>query len=615
MQQVVDISLADFVSAALRAGYSSSPKQIGFERWVSFSAARRSSSRHDSPSRAKAGSPTGGPGMSGQGGDSDHYDPRSEVRSPFQTGIQGRRLEPVQGHKHVQGKESRGREKIPRSGSASMTNSNRERKVRIRVPRNSPPVPQSITGSSSSPPVTLDRFLGPYSEGTVSPRHSDRSTTHFINGTDGQTSRFLFGSGFQAPRSFTDFTGMGVVGVGVGTGSRSHCAVPRVSIDSTVPPPPAAFAPYSHPSFEDYSANSTAPSTFSPLEATPAESAATSASCFLPTQQDLPPVPLYPAQSPLPNTVKGFSSVYTLPLPPGSFIAEGKVNTSSGFVTSQPFGLDIDQRKAIGDNLESRGVVDTFSDAVQYRNGSLRSALGYYRRMMGFSLTEVFVDFEGLLSANKRTDSTDPSAGDGSIDVGLDDSEDSGLGRIVTTLLCNAAARMLVISPSDSDTVGSSQISLHRAVDNTYLELLRECFNSLDIDRDGFLSLSDFTEEVETLQEGCRAGQGEDEVGSEEKCEGQRETPPTSEVSPSWSPAIDTSSSDTVLNKVQAVLFATELSCARNQNNLAILTINFLPLLLFYCRMASQRLSTDSYCESVPHSDATRPCPIKYCAF
>jgi hypothetical protein len=505
---------------------------------VSFSAARRSSDHHDGITRADTDSPTGGLGISGHGGDSDRHDLRSEVRSLFQTDVQGRRLDPGQGqgHKQAQGRESRGREKTPRSGSASMSSSsNRERKVRMRIPRNSPPIPLSA-GASSSSPITLDRILIASTEGIVSPRYSDRSTTHFINGSDGQTSRFLFGSSFQAPRSFADFTGMGVVGVGVGTAAtRGNCTLPRGSVDSAVTHSSAAFAPCNHPSFEDCSASSTAPATFAPLEAETMANPGTS--CFCPTQQNLPPVPPYPIQSPLPCPAKSFSSIYTLPLPTTPFSAEGKVSASS-FLT-QPFGLGGEHDRAIGSGL----------DSVQSHNESLRDALDCYRNRMDFSLREVFTDFEGLLSA-KKSESVDQSADD-TADGGLKDSEENALGQVATTLLRNAAARMLETPLSDRS--GNPQILPGDATDSPYLELLREHFRSLDIDRDGFLSLSDFTEESETTG-GGRTDQMEEEDGSEEKSEVQGESMPASDVSLSWSQSTDVSSSTALQNKVQAAL-------------------------------------------------------------
>jgi hypothetical protein len=549
VQQTVNISFADFLSAAFRVGYHSSPRQIGFERWASFSAARRSSDQHDGISRADTDSPIGGLGICGHGGgDSDRHDLRSEVRSLFQTDVQGRRLDTGQGqgHKQTQGRESRGREKTPRSGSASMSSSsNRERKVRMRVPRNSPPNPLNA-GASSSSPIPLARIISASTEGIVSPRHSDRSTTHFVNGSDGQTSRFLFGSSFQAPRSFADFTGMGVVGVGVGmAATRGNCTLPRGSVDSTVTHSSAAFAPYSHPSFEDYSANSTAPATFAPLEAETMANLGTS--CFCPTQQNLPPVPPYPTQSPLQCPAKNFSSIYTLPLPAAPFSAEGKVNASS--FLSQPFGLGGEHDRATGGGFESRGVTETSSDPAQSQNESLRDALDCYRKKMDFSLREVFTDFESLLGAQK-SESVDQSADD-SADGGLKDSEENALGLVVATLLRNAAARMLETNLSDRSE--SPHIFPCDATDSPYLELLRECFRSLDIDRDGFLSLSDFTEEGETT-EGGRTGQREEEDGSEEKSEVRGESLPALEVSPSWTQNSDVSSSIALQNKVQAAL-------------------------------------------------------------
>ena len=545
VQQVVSISFADFVSAALRAGYSSNPKQIGFERWVSFSAARRSSDQHDGLSRAETDSPTGGLDLCG---DSDRLDLRSDVRGLFQTDLQGRRLDPGQGqgHKQAQGRESRGREKTARSGSASMSSSsNRERKVRMRVPRNSPPNALSA-GPSSSSPLTLDRILSASSEGIVSPRLTDRSTTHFINGSDGQTSRFLFGSSFQAPRSFADFTGMGVVGVGVGTGAanRGNCSLPRGSIDSTVQHSPAAFAPYNHPSFEDYSANSIAPATFAPLEA---ESMANlGASCFCPTQQNLPPVPPYPTQSPLPCPAKSFSSIYTLPLPTASFSAEGKVSASC--FLPQPFGPAGEHERARG-SFESRGMVETPSNPFQSENESLRGALDCYRKKMDFSLREVFTDFEGLLGTNTRSEYVDQSFTDDCADLGLNDSEENALEQVVTVLLCNAAR---ILETPLSDRIGTPPIPSSDATDSPYLALLGECFKSLDIDRDGFLSLSDFTEEGVTAG-GGRIGQGEEEDGREEKSEGQGETMQTLNVSPSWFTGTEISSSTALQSKVQPV--------------------------------------------------------------
>lgn len=554
VQQIVNISLADFVSAALLAGYHNSPKQIGFERWASFSAARRSSDQHDGMSRADTDSPTSGVGIRGYSDDSDRHDLRSEVRGLFQTDVHGRRLDigqgqgQGQGHKQAQGRESRGREKTSRSGSASMSSSsNRERKVRMRVPRNSPPNPPG-SGNSSSSPMTLDRILSASSEGVVSPRHSDRSSTHFINGSDGQTSRFLFGSSFQAPRSFADFTGMGVVGVGVGTGSgtgtRGSCTLPRGSVDSIVPHSPAAFAPYNHPSFEDYSTNSTAPTTFAPLEGETMANLGTSRFC--PTQQNLPP---YPTQSPLPCPAKSFSSMYALPLPTASFTSEGNVSASS--FLSQSFGLASEHGRVGGGSFESRGMAETPSDSFQVQNESLQDALDCYRRKMDLSLREVLSDFEGLLGANRRSESGGQSATDNSSDLGLKSFEESALGQVATTLLRNAAAR--VLETLTSVRSGSPPICPSDAADSLYSELLREGFKSLDIDMDGFLSLSDFTEGGETTG-GSRTTQGEEEDGREEKSEGQGETVQAVAISTSMSLSTDISSLAASQNEVQPTL-------------------------------------------------------------
>lgn len=556
------MTLSEFVALALRVASPRGVDRAGFARRspaVPSSVSGKSESDRYDPSRSHP--------------DSFYTDSNKwmDDQSRFATGAHTQTAPHTLPHtmKNAAAKDHRVREKTSR-----ICSSNRDRKVRMRVTRSTPTASLSSSGLSNSFTTgASDDVAGGGGEALEcnfnslkttafrNPPYEDLATTLSLPSSADQlaSSRFLFGTSYHTPRT-PDMdcsereTESGGSGSGTGGSSVLSYSDTYKQVSDQLPTMPS---PFRHLSYDSNSnSSSTSPNTINSHNSSMFSDAAKSHTPVLTPRLQLhhhDAAPPAAGGSPSISTVlKNPYCVSTATSPHTS--AKEQVTSScdaplvdrnkwhyNPFYTEQLDNTWITGKKAVS----SSGGSNIGSGNGSGTESSLQDAISCYMRKMDICLGEILGVFE---STHSRAFFATEQGGPLSAEKKAEESTStSTLENTMLALLDNITSHSL--KPSRQSRHNSSLVQVSVPISRVdedigaYMRYIEECFYSLDIDKDGYLTLRDFTEEdlgcaLESIASDVDSeNEEENEDGSEEKSTEQTGAPSGANISVLSSPS------------------------------------------------------------------------------